>query len=380
MNHLLRELAPINEDAWASIEDEAKTRLTTLLAARKLVDFEGPHGWSYSATNLGRVEAVAPPAGGIEARQRRVLPLVELRVPFSLSRGEVDDAARGATNLDWSGLEEAAFRIGEAENAAVFNGYERAGMVGIAGASSHGSIPVGDFNSYPTAVAMAVNTLRTAGIGGPFGLAISPTGYTGIIETTEHGGYLLLDHLHQILDGPVVWTPGIDDAVVLSLRGGDFTFDSGQDLSIGYLSHDEATVRLYLEESFSFHVDRARRGRGPAPGARRSEAQRPLALIGSLRARGDQDRQLGARRAAVRVVVLLADRPAGDERARGHRREQRPVGVGEQLPAAGVGGAHGHAAGQLDDVEVGSAVSTPVYATTVSSASGIDREERAVGR
>jgi uncharacterized linocin/CFP29 family protein len=254
MNHLLRELAPINEDAWASIEDEAKTRLTTLLAARKLVDFEGPHGWSYSATNLGRVEAVAPPAGGIEARQRRVLPLVELRVPFSLSRGEIDDAARGATNLDWSGLEEAAFRIGEAENAAVFNGYERAGMVGIAGASSHGPIPVGDFDSYPTAVAMAVNTLRTAGIGGPFGLAISPTGYTGIIETTEHGGYLLLDHLHQILGGPVVWTPGIDDAVVLSLRGGDFTFDSGQDLSIGYLSHDEATARLYLEESFSFHV------------------------------------------------------------------------------------------------------------------------------
>ena len=30
MNHLLRELAPINEDAWASIEDEAKSRLTTL--------------------------------------------------------------------------------------------------------------------------------------------------------------------------------------------------------------------------------------------------------------------------------------------------------------------------------------------------------------
>jgi uncharacterized linocin/CFP29 family protein len=254
MNHLLRELAPINEDAWASIEDEAKTRLTTLLAARKLVDFQGPHGWSYSATNLGRVDAVAPPSDGLETRARRVLPLVELRVPFTLSRSEIDDAARGASDLDWSGLEEAALRIGQAENAAVFNGYEQAGMVGIAGASSHGSIPVGEFGSYPTAVAMAVNTLRTAGIGGPFGLAIGPAGYTGIIETTEHGGYLLLDHLHQILGGPVVWTPGIDEAVVLSLRGGDFTFDSGQDLSIGYLSHDADTVRLYLEESFSFHV------------------------------------------------------------------------------------------------------------------------------
>jgi uncharacterized linocin/CFP29 family protein len=43
-------------------------------------------------------------------------------------------------------------------------------------------------------------------------------------------------------------------AVVLSLRGGDFVFDAGQDLSIGYDSYDSEVVRLYLEESFSFHV------------------------------------------------------------------------------------------------------------------------------
>jgi uncharacterized linocin/CFP29 family protein len=42
--------------------------------------------------------------------------------------------------------------------------------------------------------------------------------------------------------------------VALSLRGGDFLFESGQDLSIGYDSHDSDVVHLYLEESFSFHV------------------------------------------------------------------------------------------------------------------------------
>jgi len=41
---------------------------------------------------------------------------------------------------------------------------------------------------------------------------------------------------------------------VLSLRGGDFVLDCGQDLSIGYLQHDARTVRLYLEESFTFRV------------------------------------------------------------------------------------------------------------------------------
>ena len=39
MNHLLRDLAPISEQGWDAIETEAKARLTTHLAARRMVDF-----------------------------------------------------------------------------------------------------------------------------------------------------------------------------------------------------------------------------------------------------------------------------------------------------------------------------------------------------
>jgi uncharacterized linocin/CFP29 family protein len=75
-----------------------------------------------------------------------------------------------------------------------------------------------------------------------------------VIETAEHGGFPLLEHLRKIVEGPIVWAPGVSGAVVVSLRGGDFVFDCGQDISIGYASHDEVVVALYLEESFSFHV------------------------------------------------------------------------------------------------------------------------------
>ena len=84
---------------------------------------------------------------------------------------------------------------------------------------------------------------------------LSPGIYTRIVQTAEHGGHLLFDHLRRILDGPLVWAPGVECGVVLSLRGGDFVFDCGEDLSIGYLDHDADVVRLYLEESFSFRVD-----------------------------------------------------------------------------------------------------------------------------
>jgi len=99
-----------------------------------------------------------------------------------------------------------------------------------------------------------VNRLRLAGVQGPYALALSPTAYTGVVETTEHGGTVVLDHLGHILGGDVIWAPGVLGAIALSVRGGDFLFEAGQDLSVGYLDHDDASVRLYLEESFTFRV------------------------------------------------------------------------------------------------------------------------------
>jgi uncharacterized linocin/CFP29 family protein len=255
MNHLHRDLAPITDAGWDAIDDEAKTRLTTYLAARKLVDFAGPHGWSYSATNLGRINSIAGPSEGVSAAQRRVLPLVELRAEFSVSRVELDDIDRGAIDADFEELDEAVQQIATGENVAVFHGYGAAGIEGITESTSHAPVvPDADMAKYPTAVAQAVDKLRQSGIDGPYGLAICPSTYTKIVESAEHGGHLLFDHVQRILGGPLVWSPGVEGGVVLSLRGGDFIFESGQDLSIGYLDHNADVVRLYVEESFSFRA------------------------------------------------------------------------------------------------------------------------------
>jgi uncharacterized linocin/CFP29 family protein len=260
MSHLLREHAPITDAAWREIDTEARERLTPALAARKLVEFAGPLGWEYSATNLGRVEPLTVEGvegvEGVEARQRRVLPLVELRASFTVSRDELRDLDRGAEDIDLEALDAAAHRIAVAENAAVFHGLEAAGIAGVAESSTQSPISLGDgaFDRYPTHVAKAVEMLLAAGIEGPYGLALGPACYTGVIETTERGGYPLLDHLRKIIGGPLVWAPGVRGAVVVSQRGGDFLFESGQDLAVGYDSHDADAVNLYLEESFSFRV------------------------------------------------------------------------------------------------------------------------------
>jgi uncharacterized linocin/CFP29 family protein len=256
MNHLLRGLAPISDATWNLLDQEARERLVPALAARKLVDFSGPHGWDYSAMNLGRTAPLeAAPCQGVNGVQRRVLPLVELRAPFTVSLDELRAADRGAVDPDLDGLATAAHQIAVAENKAVFHGWTDASIGGIAEVSPHERIELGDHpDGYPRPVAAAVERLLHNGVAGPYALALGGEQYQRVVQSAEHGGYPLLEHLRKILEGPSVWTPGLAGAVVLSMRGGDFLLECGQDLSIGYESHDGEVVRLYLEESISFHV------------------------------------------------------------------------------------------------------------------------------
>jgi Dyp-type peroxidase family len=59
-------------------------------------------------------------------------------------------------------------------------------------------------------------------------------------------------HVKRLVKDQIIWAPAIAGAFVLTTRGGDFDLHIGQDVSIGYLSHTDAAVRLYLQETFTF--------------------------------------------------------------------------------------------------------------------------------
>jgi uncharacterized linocin/CFP29 family protein len=256
VNHLLRELAPISDPGWEAIEAEAKQALGTYLVARKLVDFTGPRGWTKSSVRTGRVSAVkSAPAGGVSALLRTAQPLVELRTDFDVPRAELDAIDRGTESPDLDVVVDAAKRLAEAEDRAIFRGFSAGEIIGIAEATPHDPVAIpDDYEDYPRPVAKAVAVLRQAGVDGPYGIALGPRCYTGVIETTQRGGYPVLEHLRLILGGPVIWAPAVDGAIVVSLRGGDFELISGQDASIGYASATTDSVSLFLQESLTFRA------------------------------------------------------------------------------------------------------------------------------
>src|SRR5215469_5511163 len=252
MNNLHRDIAPISDAAWSQIEEEISRTFKRYLAGRRVVDVEGPAGVDKSAVGTGHLRPLAAPGDGILARQREVNPLVELRVPFELDRQQIDDVERGSNDSDWQPAKDAARLLAFAEDRAIFGGYAAAGIGGFREGTSNPVKPLpADIRTYPDAIAQALSQLRLAGVNGPYSVLLSADAYTGLSKTSDHG-YPILEHVKRLVDGEIIWAPAISGAFVLTTRGGDFGLYIGEDVSIGYLSHDDKTVRLYLEETFTF--------------------------------------------------------------------------------------------------------------------------------
>ncbi len=255
MDLLKRELAPITPDAWEMVEQEARRVLNLNLAGRKVVDFAGPHGWTLGAVNTGRLDILkSHPVPGVSVGLRTVQRLVEMRVPFRLDIMELDTVPRGASAIELEAVVEAAERTARVEDRAIFHGYKEGGITGIIEASPHKPLTIPTPEKYPNVIVEAREVLEEAGIDGPFALVLSSRCYKEISQATEDGYPIRKRIDRQIIDGPVVRAPSIEGAVLMSTRGGDFELTVGQDVSIGYVSHDREKVELYLTESFTFRI------------------------------------------------------------------------------------------------------------------------------
>ena len=252
MNNLYRELAPVTDEAWEQIEEEATRTFKRHIAGRRVVDVSAPSGPVTAAVSTGHLLDVGSPGDGVVAHLRESKPLVRLRVPFTVGRSDVDDVERGSQDSDWDAVKDAAKKLAFAEDRAIFEGYPEASIEGIRKSSSCPTLAIpADPRQMPDVISQALSELRLAGVDGPYSVLLSADVYTQVSETTVNG-YPIREHLNRLVDGDIIWAPAIDGAFVLSMRGGDFDLQLGSDVCIGYLSHDAETVQLYLQETLTF--------------------------------------------------------------------------------------------------------------------------------
>lgn len=253
MDILRKSLAPISAKAWEEINETALEVLASVLSARKVVDVEGPKGWDFAAVSTGRIDVPANQKGGVKYGIHQVLPMIEARIPFQLNIWELDNVARGAEDIDLGAMEDAAREIAKFEEKAIYEGFKAGKIAGLKNSSDYEAISFPEAaEEIPGAVSLAVSKMKAASIEGPYSLVLNPEKWQKINSFVR--GYPLRKQLEALLGGKIVMAPYIKDSFLVSERGGDFRLVLGQDLSIGYESHNSKTVQLYFTESFTFQV------------------------------------------------------------------------------------------------------------------------------
>ncbi len=253
MDILRKSLAPITTEAWEEINDTAVDVFTSVLSGRKFLDVEGPKGWNYAALSTGRINVPAAQKGKVKYGINQVLPLVEVRIPFELNIWELDNVARGAEDIDLDALEDAAREVAQFEEKAIYEGFKAAGITGLKNSSDYDPIPFPDAaEDILTAVSLGVSQMKTAAIEGPYSLVLNTERWQKVNSFIR--GYPLRKQLENLLGGSIILAPYVKESFLVSERGGDFRLVLGQDLSIGYESHNNKSVQLYFTESFTFQV------------------------------------------------------------------------------------------------------------------------------
>lgn len=255
MNMLRTEFAPISPASWDEINALVRETLTANLAARKFCDVAGPFGVSFAAVAQGRLEVPArQDKDAVRYGVHRVLPLVESRASFSVNIWELDNIDRGAKDIELTAVIEAARKIAAFEDAAVFNGFKDAGIVGLnQAAAGSAKIPLAlDKDALIDAVSEAQLRLKKEGIGGPVNFVVNPALWKFLAHVVPGGS--LASIVKKQIGGSIIYSETVDGALLAANRTGDLELTVGQDFAIGYEGHDSKKVDLFITESFTFRV------------------------------------------------------------------------------------------------------------------------------
>ncbi|MBS3740346.1 bacteriocin family protein [Candidatus Bipolaricaulota bacterium] len=252
MDILKRSIAPITDEGWEEIDDQAKEILENQLTGRKFVDVMDPEGWDKSAISKGRLSIVEDSPDTVRYGIREVLPLVETRVSFELNIWELDNLTRGAEDVDLEPLEEAAADAAQFEEKVIYHGLSEAGIEGLLPAAETAiDLPEGSSGILEGA-SEAVTVFQDRAIEGPYTLVVDKDLWQSIAKASK--GYPLKRQLEDLIGGSIIYSSKAEQPLIVPTRSEDLQMALGQDFSIGYEDHGTKKVKLFITESFGFRV------------------------------------------------------------------------------------------------------------------------------
>lgn len=253
MDFFKQSLAPITKEAWQAINQRAEAVIKALLTTRKSLKIDGPHGLNKTSVSKGRLNLLENKSSkNVKVGLYEVQSLLETRVTFTLSRWELDNIIRGAKDIDLDALENAVAELVLFEENTVFNGNSAVGIKGLLKEAGH-SLELGEgTENLLNSIVEGTVLLKKSFAERPYNLHVGKALNKQLNQM--HGSKLLRDLILKVIGGQIILSESIDGGLLLPAKHEDIEFTVGQDYTIGYESHDEKNIKLFIMNSYTLRV------------------------------------------------------------------------------------------------------------------------------
>ncbi len=199
MNILKKDLAPITGQAWDEIELQSERVIKEFLTGRTFADVNGPKGIDLGAISTGRLKI--PPnqhIEGVNVGIREVMPLIEVRKPFTLDLWELDNSSRSADDIDLSSLEKAAQQMAAFEDQCLYYGVKYTDSPGLLNAMEGKPMKVSpDTSDFMRAVAEQLASFKKEAVEGPYTMILPDQVWIELVSNST--AYPFLKLLKEII-------------------------------------------------------------------------------------------------------------------------------------------------------------------------------------
>lgn len=249
-NFLSREEAPWDARVWEILDRTATETARSFLSGRRLVQVEGPYGLGVQNVTGGEVEVEPGVSTG------KAVPTFFLYESVKIFKRDLAAYERDGIMPPLESVTKAALDVARKEDDIIFNG--RQGASGLLTAAESRRVGLSAWDQVGTAagdITKAVNELDTAGLHGPYALALSPARYNLLFRLYAQGAMSELEHVRLMATSGVFKAPILSKGgVLIAANPGFNALILGQDLMLGFIGATPDAFELALSESFSLVI------------------------------------------------------------------------------------------------------------------------------
>ncbi|HGJ64626.1 TPA: bacteriocin [bacterium] len=256
--YLGRNDSPLSSDNWSAIDQVVTESAKKRLIGRKFIDITGPLG-------VGTQMIQSPKLGGfdntVEITERVSMSMLMISKDFKLSWRDIESSKQNNTPIELGPAAVASAFCANKEDDIIFNGDKESGYAGLTnvkGAVSINAVDWKDVGNGFQNVVNAIEKLASAGLYGPYAMAVSTPLYAMLHRSYGAGRVLEIDMIRELVSEGIFQTPLLknDKAVLIATGRENLDLVIAQDFVTAYLGPDNMDHLFRVFESIVLRIKR----------------------------------------------------------------------------------------------------------------------------